>query len=193
MTTGVTTSPRDTNALLFPHDSAEHALLSALDKSGATANVLRKVERLSAGGRRELLEGLAQLAAQATNSDVPWLVVRTLQASNALRAAGRRTAAAQNSVEIVKLFTIPVSWSMAPAVELFIDGVPALTIEFDLKTVLEIEGEATVRRGYLTAFRNGRCTVTVTLACAGVPIATKVAPFDPATTVALGRGIPLVW
>jgi hypothetical protein len=179
--------------VLFGQDDAG----SALRRSGAwgtvTGSIGQVLGRLSPGGRKKAEQELSAAMTRLLNIRLGDLIVAGLRRHPAMAAAGRATVALPGSAEVVELSTHRIASAHRPSVDVVVNGVRLASLPFDVGIDFEVDSAiATVRDGRLVTLDLGRSLVRISLTCAGVTVAAKELPLDPAITADLGAGIPLL-
>ena len=183
-----TSTARD---LLFGGQSQEPtgALAEALHERGALNTPVARYP-----GIRSLAEcEVAREANRLLSADVFDLLVAGWKQYDALTDAARRTRDARGTEEKVELATHQIKSSHTSAVQLFIDGKSAGTLEVELSVDFKIVAvRCVISRARLTAIETGRCTVTGAVAVDGKEMVKRECGFDLPGAVRLRGGVPLL-
>jgi hypothetical protein len=170
---------------------------AALDRTPGWRSVLDGLAGVlgpvSEAGRRLVDRELAGALGGLLSLDLGPVLVGGWRRHRALVAAAHATRDHPAATEVVQLAPHQITTAHHPSVDLVVNGMKLATVEFDLGLTLDLDGlNATVRRATLVSVQGGRCTVTASLACAGAVLASRQIVIDPAVTVSLGDGIPLL-
>lgn len=194
MTTATTTQPISAAVFLFG-DGQEGigALTRALDDEGVLGSLGTVLTRLSGAGLHAVGDQVAAVAHGLLDLDLGDLLSEGWRRFDDLVEAGKRTAAAPGSREVVDLVTHSIVSTHNPHVDVLVDGVRVASLGFDLDVGFTVKGAvATVHGGRLTALHTGACDVLGSVSAQGRQLVTKERQFRLPLLVHLGDGIPLL-
>ena len=175
------------------HDAAVSALRQAVMDTGATTVALRAARRLTASTVAMIDGEIAGLAWGLLDVDLGAVLVGAWRRYADLRLAGRRTAAAPGTEEILALATHRVTSTHAPSVDLRLDGKRLHTFHFRLDAVLDITGvAAVVRGGRLVRLQGGQCDGALSLYAEHQRLAERRHKWEPSLLVSLDPPVNLV-
>ena len=121
------------------------------------------------------------------------MLVAGWQAHHDLIMAARRTLAAPDITELVRVATHQITVTQHPSVTVKVDGRRVATLELDLTVVFDVTALlAGVHEGRLVAIRSGRCDITASLAIGGTDVISRQANLELPGVVPLNPGIPLL-
>jgi hypothetical protein len=194
MTTSVLT-PLTARLFLFGkhEEDAATRMGKAVEEGGVGGAVAGAVGGLTRAGRHAVCDEVGHTADRLLDLDLGDLVAAAWRKHAALRAAGRRTAAAPGTEELVELATHKITSTHRPYVEVFVDDVEVTRVDLQLQLTFVVKGVlAVVRDGRLVAVRTGSCDASAALSCEGVKVASRKATLDLPAIVRLGSGVSLV-
>jgi hypothetical protein len=183
-------------AFLFDRDgtaSEVSGLGQALLESDAAQAGIRGVRRLTSSVTRTVTEEVGTVADDLLEVDLGDALVAGWKKRGALSEAARRTLADPAGEEVVVLAAHTVTWTYAPAVDLWVDGVVANSFEFELVVSFVLTGlAAVVRRGDLVSVRGGRCDASVSVSLEGAQLVKRQRTLDLQVLLTLDPPHPLV-
>jgi hypothetical protein len=170
---------------------------SALRRSGAwgkvTGSLGEVLGKLTPGGRRNAERELSGAMTRLLNLRLGDLIIAGLRRHPALVTAARATMNLPGSSEVVQLATHRIASAHRPSIDVVVNGIRLSTLRFEVGVDFDVDSAVgTVRDGRLVGLDLGRCVVRIALTCAGIPLASRDLPLDPAITANLGAGIPLL-
>jgi hypothetical protein len=185
------------NTISFPW-TAKSYLFGASGTEAITA-CLREglshssVDRLSKAGRNAVTHQLASMVNDLLDIDLISVLAAAWRTHDKLVEAGKRTAAAPGTEEVVELGTHTITSVHKPAVELILDGKSVGEVHFELTFTCDVTGAVgTVRGGALINIGLTRLDLEGALDCEGVEVVRKRAKLQLPGTVRLGDGYRLV-
>lgn len=178
---------------LFGNDESGAALRRTGAWGTVTGGMAQVLGKLSPGGRGNAERELSGAITRLLNVRLGELIIAGLRKHPALAAAGRATHAQPGSTEVVQLATHRIASSHRPSIDVVVNGVRLASLPFDLGIDFDVDSAVgTVREGRLVTLDLGRCAVRISLSYAGVQLASRDLPLDPAITANLGAGIALL-
>lgn len=193
MTAGI---PLSIGQLLFGRsegDAAAEAITDALRQHGTGRRVAHAIGGLGGAARQALSQEIGRTAQSLLDLDLSDVLAKGWRKHAELHAAGERTAADPSATEVVELAEHTVTWEQAPEVDVFVEDVLVTRVQLEVKVQFELRGAvAVVQRGRLTEVRSGAGTVSASLTCEDVPVATRSTTFDAVVQMRLDGGVALV-
>lgn len=188
MTTAAAVEPITARVFLFGNAD----LVQAVETSGVADVLRQELGGFSRATRDEAVQQLARISAEVLDVDLAMALLGAWSRYAALKQAGRRTAAAPESEELVELLSHRVTIDHQPSIDLLVNGKPVTTVRFMLLLQVTVEAlTATVRRGRLVGLRAGRCDVEASARIAGYTVASRHARLTLPFSMRLGSGIQL--
>lgn len=179
--------------LFGKHEGEAAELLGhAVEERGLGGAVAGAVGGLGRAGTHAVCDEVGRTADRLLDLDLGDVLGAAWRKHSALVAAGRRTAAAPGTEELVELATHKVTSVHRPYVEVLVDDVELTKVDLELRLSFLVKGVlGVVRDGRLVALRTGSCEAAATLSCEGVKVASRKATLDAPVLVRLGPGLAL--
>lgn len=189
MTTAAAVEPITARVFLF----GDTDLVQAVQTSGVTDTVRQELGSFSRATQDEAVQQLAKISAEVLDIDLTLALLGAWSRYAALKEAGRRTAAAPESEELVELLSHRVTVDHQPWIDLLVNGKLVATVRFALLLQVTVEAlTATIRRGRLIGLRAGRCDFEASVSIGGNTVASRRAHLTLPFSMRLGSGIQLV-
>jgi hypothetical protein len=185
------------NTIIFPW-TARSYLFGASGTESITASLREglahsSIDRLSKVGRKAVTHQLASMVNEMLDIDLISVLAAAWRTHDKLVDAGKRTAAAPGTDEVVELGTHTITSVHKPAVELVLDGRPAGKVHFELDFTCGVIGAVgTVRGGALISIGLTQLDLEGRLDCEGVELVRKRAKLQLPGRVGLGDGYRLL-
>jgi hypothetical protein len=189
MTTAAAVEPITARVFLF----GDTDLVQAVQASGVADTVRQELGGFSRATQDEAVQQLARISAEVLDIDLALVLLGAWSRYAALKEAGRRTAAAPESEELVELLSHRVTVDHQPSIDLLVNGKRVATVRFSLQLQVTVDAlTATIRRGRLIGLRAGRCDFEASVSIAGNTVARRREQLTLPLAMRLGSGIQLV-
>jgi len=189
MTTPAAVEPITARVFLFGGTD----LVRAMQTSGAADTLRQELGGFARTTQDEAVQQLAKISAEALDIDLAMALLGAWSRYAAVREAGRRTAAAPESEELVELLYHRITIDHQPSIDLLVNGKLVATVRFILLLQVRVEAlTAIIRRGWLIGLRAGRCDFEASVSIEGNIVARRHAQLTLPFSMRLGSGIQLV-
>ena len=189
MTTATAIEPITARVFLF----GDTDLVRAMQTSGVSDTVRQELGGFSRATHDEAVQQLAKISAEVLDIDLATVLLGAWSRYAALKEAGRRTAAAPETEELVDLLSHRVTIDHQPSIDLLVNGRRVATVRFILLLQVTVEAlTATIRRGGLIGLRAGRCDFEASVSIEGKTVARRHQQLTLPFSMRLGSGIQLV-
>jgi hypothetical protein len=169
------------------------ALSDALGTSGVLGAATASLTKLASAGRDAVGDQIAAVAHGLLDLDLGGIVLQGWGKFADLLEAARNTVEPPGSSAVVELASHEITSEHEPTVELLVDGVPLVNLEFELALAFAVTGVVTtVQDGRLVRVNSGTCEVSGSLSAQGKQLVERSGHFNLPGIVHLGSGVPLL-
>jgi hypothetical protein len=149
--------------------------------------------QLSSVAGQLLASQLTAVAQTLLDLDLGELFLTAWRTHVALREAARATLAQPGTEQVVDLATHRIQSNHRPYVDVLVNGVPQMRVEFVLALELAVaELAVVVSRGRLTRIESGRSTLTAALSIGGAELIRRQRRLDLGVVLRLGDGVAIL-